>query len=210
MNMVQSVFTLCVGSVWLPAGSSWTNLLTPCRTMCLSSFVCLLQYPFSTPLKDSVHRPVRDDKIGEELELKPKTALFCRCHFYAALSGYPRVPLTSAVELASQTSAGASVCFSDTPPWWKSPHLCFGSVVWSRQPDRWWLRESHSGQRGLNYWGAWIFFIFFFIVVICDMSLTACRHSWPCFLPLLLRAESYPKETGVRDTGEAWDHHELM
>lgn len=68
MNMVQSVFTLCVGSVWLPAGSSWTNLLTPCRTMCLSSFVCLLQYPFSTPLKDSVHRPVRDDKIGEELD----------------------------------------------------------------------------------------------------------------------------------------------
>lgn len=54
--------------------------------------------------------------------------------------------------------------------------------------------------RGMNY----LFFCFFLnVVVICEISLTARRHSWPCFLPLLLRAESYPKEKGVRDTGEA-------
>lgn len=55
----------CAGSVWLLAGSSWTNLLPWCRTLRLSAFVCLLQYLFSTPLNDGVRRPVRDDKIEE-------------------------------------------------------------------------------------------------------------------------------------------------
>lgn len=67
-NLLQSFSTWCVGSVWLLAGSSWTNLLTRCRTLCLSSFVCLLQYLLSTPLKHGVRWPVRDDKIGEELD----------------------------------------------------------------------------------------------------------------------------------------------
>lgn len=62
----------------------------------------------------------------------------------------------------------------------------------------WRSLHSRSGQSGEGQEG-----FFKNVVVICDVPLTARRGSWPCFLPLLLGAESSPKEMSVRDTGEA-------
>lgn len=73
-----------------------------------------------------------------------------------------------------------------------SQHSLARSEVAAVRPLR---AEGPELLRGMNF--------YFFNVVICDISLTARRHSWPCFLPLPLQADSYPKEKVVRDTGEA-------